>query len=316
MKYRASAPSNIALIKYMGKSSYDSNLPSNSSLSYTLPHLKTEVELEVSDKTQWKPLRDGGVELSESGYKRFTGFLDKLCDTYDVKEHFTVRSANNFPGDSGLASSASSFAALTLSFFEYLKTEKKIEVSREEMAQISRQGSGSSCRSFFGPWCLWDSKEGRVREVEFPLKNLIHLAVVVSRDKKKVASSEAHRRVQTSPLYETRTGRAENRLVELTESFQKEDWEKSYQIVKSEFWDMMGLFHTSDPGFSYLKPGSQEALNLVDDVWEEKKDGPLVTMDAGPNVHLLFRQDQDEMAREFESKLSNFSVMAYRGVIL
>ena len=47
-KWVASAPSNIALIKYMGKTDEQDNRPTNRSLSYTLNHLRTTVELTPS----------------------------------------------------------------------------------------------------------------------------------------------------------------------------------------------------------------------------------------------------------------------------
>ena len=47
MHWLAQAPSNIALIKYMGKKDENSNLPDNSSLSYTLNNLLSTVKLEV-----------------------------------------------------------------------------------------------------------------------------------------------------------------------------------------------------------------------------------------------------------------------------
>ena len=43
MNVFASAPANIALIKYMGKTDVLSNRPTNSSLSWTLGHLQTFV---------------------------------------------------------------------------------------------------------------------------------------------------------------------------------------------------------------------------------------------------------------------------------
>ena len=53
-----SAPSNIALIKYMGKQNSSSNVPTNASLSYTLENLRTTVRMDAisGDKDQWAPL--------------------------------------------------------------------------------------------------------------------------------------------------------------------------------------------------------------------------------------------------------------------
>ncbi|MCB0394392.1 MAG: diphosphomevalonate decarboxylase [Bdellovibrionales bacterium] len=307
LKFKGIGFSNIALIKYMGKTSHDKNLPSNSSISLTLPHLHTEVELEsTTGVDRWEPFRDNRkLELNEKGVKRFTDHLKRMKDRYSVSQSFIVRSANNFPKDSGMASSASSFAALTLAFGEYLKDQGR-EILSQELAQLSREASGSSCRSFFGPFCIWEKSEGRVVAAEIPFKNLKHVALVVSSKAKEVSSSEAHKRVSTSPLFEGRFQRTEVRMKNLMDAFSKQDWREAYEITKSEFWDMMGLFHTSHPSFSYLEPGSIEILNWVDQIWKDLGDGPIVTMDAGPNVHLIFREDQSEIIKKTELELQHF----------
>jgi diphosphomevalonate decarboxylase len=41
-----------------------------------------------------------------------------------------------------------------------------------------------------------------------------------------------------------------------------------------------------------------KALEMLHKIWDEKGDGPLVTMDAGSNVHLLYREDQGEIYNE------------------
>lgn len=316
---RASAPSNIALIKYMGKSQSASNLPSNSSLSYTLEHLRTFVELEETTSSNiWKPLQNEANEnlklypltLSESGQSRFLNHLERLKKHFHVSSSFVVRSANNFPSDCGLASSASSFAALTLSFFEYMKLKNpSVDITLEELSHLSRQASGSSCRSFFSPWSLW--RDEQAQSLDLPVKELFHQAVIVESDQKSVSSSEAHQRVLTSLLFEGRSLRAEKRLQALLKVFQDKDWSQAFEICWAEFWDMHALFESAQPSFGYMTEGSLWVLEQVRDVWRQKKVGPLVTMDAGANVHLLYQRDQRELAWELEKLWkSRFSVFS------
>ena len=60
MSWMADMPSNIALIKYMGKTDSSVNLPTNPSISYTLNHLLTRVELtEIDSQDHWLPLNSG-----------------------------------------------------------------------------------------------------------------------------------------------------------------------------------------------------------------------------------------------------------------
>lgn len=316
LKVQASAPSNIALIKYMGKSSISANLPANSSLSYTLENLRTFVEVEerlgASEGGDiWEPLSGWPpLELSSKGSDKFLSHFARLKEMWGLTGAYVLRSANNFPSDCGLASSASSFAALTRAAFEMARAKNQAPLSlpTQELARLSRLGSGSSCRSFFSPWCLWSGET--VSGPPFPLR-LRHAVVVVEESKKEVSSSEAHQRVQTSLLYEGRERRAEMRLQRLMKILSLSDlnqraWREGMEILWSEFWDMHALFETSEPSFGYLNERSLRVLNRLRTVWRETGDGPWITMDAGPNVHLLLRQEQTSKA---SSWLSGFQVL-------
>lgn len=305
MHWLAKAPANIALIKYMGKKNTHSNLPDNSSLSYTLDNLLSTVRLELitAETDCWQPLElpdaANNFPLAKAGQDRFIAHLQRLKNHFSYTGNFLIQSNNNFPYGSGLASSASSFAALTrcavLALSELTDTALP---SVEEQAQLSRLGSGSSCRSFYSPWALW--QEDRVCGLDLPYSQLIHQVIVISSQEKKVSSSEAHQRVKTSSLYTTRSQRAEDRLNLLLVAFNNKDWPTIYQLCWDDFQDMHHLFSSCDQPFSYITEESTQLLNLLSALWEKNGDGPIVTMDAGPNIHLLYRLDQAEMAQQFK----------------
>lgn len=309
-KWRSQAPSNIALIKYMGKVNADKNMPTNASLSYTLNHLVSCVEIEASQGEQdhWEPLQHPewmSLDLSDSGQRRFLNHFQFLKEKWNVKGTFVLRSANNFPHDAGVASSASSFAALTRATYQMALdlsscSEELESVGEEGLADLSRQGSGSSCRSFYEPWALWTTQG--VQKLETPLSYLHHELAVVAMDKKKVSSSEAHKRVVSSLLFSGRVNRAETRLKDLLSALNYQDWQQAFELTWAEFWDMHALFETSVPSFGYMNEGSVRILNLVKTIWQERGDGPLVTMDAGANVHLLYRPDQINIAEQIRSQ--------------
>lgn len=304
--WKSSAPSNIALIKYMGKIPGAVNQTINPTLSYTLKNLTSEVELELSpdQNDHFEVLPNSNVVIGASQEKRFLNFLKHIKSKFNCHESFIIRSKNNFPSDCGLASSASSFAALTSATVKAIcELQEKPPLSVQQMALISREGSGSSCRSFFSPWGFWS--EDSVSELALPYTQLHHLVFVVSKSVKKVSSSEAHKRVVTSYLFEGRSQRARVRLGLLVAALQSKDWFKAYEICWAEFWDMHALFETSTPSFGYMLPDTIEVLNWIRDFWKMIGDGPLVTMDAGPNIHFLFRPDQKEMMDNFYSKWSS-----------
>ncbi len=316
MTLEASAPSNIALIKYMGKIDSGANRPTNSSLSWTLENLRSFVRLTADSnltEDQWQPLKREDVlpfEMSEKSISRFLKHFQNLKTEFGVKENFLIESANNFPSDCGLASSASSFAALTRAAFETfakMGNEKAMDCSVIEQAEFSRRGSGSSCRSFFGPWALW-FQEG-VRPLEFPMRDLSHQVIVVESEAKAVSSSEAHKRVVTSPLFHGRIERAERRLADLMSLLRvgvekPEPWKKAYEIIWDEFWDMHSLFETSEQAFNYMTPQTHLVLKYFENMWKERGDGPWITMDAGANVHVLYRADQASLANEVKNHWS------------
>lgn len=301
MQWFATAPSNIALIKYMGKGAH--NVPDNPSLSYTLNHLLTNVMLETHSghMDYWEPLLTPGAKpftLTSQAQSRFLSYFATLKTHFGYTGGFIVRSCNNFPHSSGIASSASSFAALTrcaaMALSELTDTALP---SVETQAQWSRGGSGSSCRSFFSPWALWDGET--VQDITLPYTTLLHQVVMVNHDVKAVLSSEAHRRVRTSPFYALRGQRARDNLRLLLSALKTEDWRSAYDLCWREFQDMHQLFATCEEPFSYITDATKRVLDMLVALWAREGDGPIVTMDAGPNVHLLYRPDQAEMAQVF-----------------
>ena len=307
MSWKDQAPSNIALIKYMGKVSNDTNIPANPSLSYTLNNLLTFVEIEPStgDRDSWELLtRDDCPEmtLSKNGQEKFLNHFKRIKDLYGVTESFIVKSNNNFPAATGMASSASAFAALTKCATSAICDIQKQNIPSDlELANLSKLGSGSSCRSFFSPYAIWNQKT--VEAIDLPYPNLLHQTIVISKDPKSISSTKAHELVKSSPNYHNRINSLSKRLQNLIDAFSAQDWSRMYQIVKQEFLDMHELFETSQPTFSYMTGSSKIVIDRIQDIWESNKDGPLITMDAGPNIHLLYRTDQTKLFNEIKDEL-------------
>lgn len=301
--WKASAPSNIALIKYMGKATQGVNQAVNPSLSMTLSDFRTEVELEeiAGTEDRWRPL-PGSAPLRAESTGKFMRFFQRLKAETGVQAAFEVRSGNNFPSDAGLASSASSFAALTRAAFACF-ADRKILKSDLELARISREGSGSSCRSFFSPWCAWEGNEIYVVPAKLP--PLLDLVTVTDSGYKKVSSSEAHRRVETSPLFAGRAARAAARLSRAKEALGSGDFRALAEVSWEDMWDMHSLFHTSQPPFFYFAPETVSVLRWVEARWEKTGGGPIATIDAGPNVHLLVPLEE---AARYRAELARLPV--------
>jgi diphosphomevalonate decarboxylase len=304
VKIEASAPSNIALIKYMGKTAASGNLPTNASLSFTLEHLRSFVTLEPAEtRDEWRPLEGLPVlALSDTGREKFLAHFARLKGHWQIPGFYNVRSGNNFPSDCGLASSASSFAALTRATYELARCLERVgEVSPVELSRLSRGGSGSSCRSLFSPWALWRGEGAEPLTIDWPLQ---HAVIVVHGGKKAVSSSQAHARVSSSLLFEGRPERAEIRLQTLIAALKGRRWQECFELCWAEFWDMHALFETSQPAFGYMTEESLKVLRQLREVWTQTGDGPVVTMDAGANIHLLLRPEQTAEAERWLAGLT------------
>jgi diphosphomevalonate decarboxylase len=95
----------------------------------------------------------------------------------------------------------------------------------------------------------------------------------------------------------------------LIQALKENQWQEAFEITWAEFWDMHAMFETSSPSFGYFDLGSIEVLQKVREFWKKQGDGPLVTMDAGANVHLLYRADQGAMYEHLRQKLSSIGMV-------
>ncbi len=307
-----SAPSNIALIKYMGKSDSAVNRPTNASLSWTLENLRTYVRIQKSEtltSDQWSAFQRNDlrpIELSKKGQEKFLNFFTLLKKEFKLSGFYQIESANNFPSDCGLASSASSFAALTKCAHEVYLSESQLKAkpyTAKELSKLSQKGSGSSCRLFFSPWGLWH--DSGAEDIQLPVKKMLDMVILCDESIKSVSSSEAHKLVLTSEHFKGRPERATERLQNLISALRENQWMKAYQICWNEFWDMHNLFHTSNPAFMYMNGPTMDVLNQLNRDWTKLNDGPLVTMDAGSNIHLLFRDNQTELYQKIQNQWIN-----------
>jgi diphosphomevalonate decarboxylase len=171
------------------------------------------------------------------------------------------------------------------------------------MSKISQISSGSSCRSFFLPWSVWD--HSGAKSLNLKINELDHDLVLVDRSPKKISSSEAHALVKSSPLFKERPARAQQRFDDLVIALNHNKWNDAHRICWEEFMDMHNLFETSSPSFSYIQPKTSAVLKIIQEFYEANNDGPLVTIDAGPNIHLLWRKNHEELRNELKKEINH-----------
>src|SRR5690242_17974701 len=105
MKETAVAPSNIAFIKYWGRKDKKLRLPENGSISMNLSNLLTTTTVEFSERFKKDLLIYNGASEKITG-NRTISHIDKIRKIAKVFLPVKIVTENNFPGGTGLSSSA------------------------------------------------------------------------------------------------------------------------------------------------------------------------------------------------------------------
>ncbi len=300
------SPSNIALIKYWGK--HGRQLPSNPSISFTLNHAFTETTLEYSPKMG----ADEGIDLDFLFHKeenpafreKIVKFLESIQDIFPFLRqlHLKIRSANSFPHSAGIASSASSMSALALCLCsleaELFGTLESDEEFHKKVSYIARLGSGSACRSIYTHLGLWgkssiaenssDEYAVEYSDVNDIYKSFQDSILIVSGKEKSVSSRAGHALMDNNVFSKPRFEQARSRLSRIADHLRTGDLEAFGTIVEDEALTLHALMMASSPSYLLMEPNSLEIINAVRRFRKENNLPVYFTLDAGPNIHLLY----------------------------
>jgi len=290
MKATAKAPANIAFIKYWGRKDEKLRLPANDSISMNLSNVFTITTVEFSEKIKKDIIIMDEYKFDEKEEKRISAHLDLIRDLAGLKSFARVKTKNNFPKSSGIASSASGFAALTMAGV----AAAGLKLSERQLSIIARQGSGSACRSIpdgFVEWKSGTSSNNSYAHMIFPPNwwRIIDVLVVVEKKTKKISSSEGHVLTASSPFYKTRILGMKEKLKTIKKAILDRNFEVFGTILESEAINMHAVMMTSTPPIFYWTPVT---FKLVLAVKSWREEGILVyfTIDAGANVHLICQE--------------------------
>jgi|SRR3989344_1359148 len=294
MKATAIAPSNVAFIKYWGRKDEKLRLPQNSSISMNLSNLFTITTVEFSEKYAEDTIiinqRNEPLEKAQ----KIIEHLDRIRKLAKIKYFAKVVSKNSFPRGTGLSSSASGFAALTFAATNALG----MEISEKELSILSRQGSGSSCRSIPGGFVEWLKGDKSEESYAYSLYradywDIIDIVVVLTEKEKEVATSEGQTFVQTSPFYERRLSLLDNKIALLKKAMRKKDFTGFGEIVEAEALELHAIMLTSHPSLLYWYPTT---VSVMQEVKQIRKDGIecYFTLNTGQNIHILCQKKNSE----------------------
>lgn len=286
MKATAIAPANIAFIKYWGKKDAKLRIPYNPSISMNLSSCITTTTVEFSKEFPEDSVTEG------FNPKRVIEHIDRLRTLAGVQERVKVTTANNFPSSSGVASSASGFAALTVAASSALG----LNLSVRKLTELARLGSGSACRSIPDGFVKWD---GEFAYSLYPANywDILDILVIVGKTAKSVSSSEGHEHVETSPLFAKRLAALSGRIQKIETALQHKDFPLFGTTLEEECRDMHRVMQTQDPPLFYW---TRETQTVIDDI---KMSGvpAYCTVDAGPNVHIICEGKDEQRVRSVVS---------------
>ena len=316
------SPSNIAVVKYWGKKGFQ--LPANPSVSMTLTNCYTETSIEYSEisdskKSCFSFLFQGEKNIA---FEKRTGlFLETAVkELTNLKHlHLNIETSNSFPHSAGIASSASSISSLALCLCDINRRLSGNYENEEQFlrkaSHLARLGSGSASRSVYAGWVLW----GEVPGIQYssdnyaiPLTGSFHerfnswydSILVVDSGVKEVTSSHGHIKMETNPFREIKyeTGRAN--ALSIINALKTGDEKKFRNITEYEALSLHSMFLLSDPPFILIKPESLQIINRLIRFRRETAIEFTFTMDAGPNIHLLYPEyNRDRMISFIKSEL-------------
>jgi diphosphomevalonate decarboxylase len=301
----AIAHSNIALIKYWGKSNDKLNIPAVDSISITLKELSTKTSVRFSENLKQDTLILNNCPADEKQRIRVNRFLNLIREKNKLNLPVEINSENNFPTGAGLASSASGFAALAFA----ASKAAGLNLNPFELSELARKGSGSAARSIFGGFVHMhrgNEKNGTdaVAEQLFDESywDLRLLVLITSTEEKEIGSTKGmNLTLKTSPYYKNWIQSSTDDVSDIKDAILKKDFEKLGELSEFSCLKMHALAMSSKPGIIYWNENTVKIINTVRALRKSGL-GIFFTIDAGPQVKVLcLPSDVENVIHEFEN---------------
>ncbi len=282
----ALAHPNIAFIKYWGNQDDALRLPVNPSLSMNLAALQTVTTVIFSADLAGDELSINQRPVSGAGLARVSVVLDLIRAQAGLRLAARVESASNFPMGSGIASSASAFAALSVAG----AAAAGLNLAETALSRLARRGSGSASRSVPGGYCEWrsgdDASSVAVSIAPPDYWDLRDVVVIVSQEHKAVGSTGGHQIAGSSSLQAARVTGASARLQSCREALVARNLAVMGPIIEEDAVIMHGVMMSSRPPLFYWNGATMEIIQATQR-WRAEGLPVYFTIDAGPNVHLI-----------------------------
>jgi diphosphomevalonate decarboxylase len=294
----AIANPNIAFIKYWGNSDHHLRIPSNGSISMNLEGLYSRTQVSFEPSLQHDQLVLNGNQTKGIALERVSALLEHVREMAGLRQCALVESENNFPTGTGIASSASAFAALALA----ASCAAGLELDERELSRLARRGSGSACRSVPGGFVEWiageDDESSYAVSIAPPEHwDLVDHVAIVSQEHKPTGSNEGHPLADTSLLQAPRLADTPRRLDICRLAILKRDFQALAEVMEVDSNMMHAVMMTSAPILLYWQPATLGVMRSVVG-WRKGGIPACYTIDAGPNVHVICQADYASQVKE------------------
>lgn len=296
------SPSNIAIVKYWGK--HGNQLPNNPSISLTLSNCysTTSIRFKSSEELKISFIFEGNRNLVFE--ERINQFIRSILSEmpFLASLQLDIASENSFPHSAGIASSASSMSALALCLCSIEEAVTGIKLGENEFLQkastLARLGSGSASRSVYGGFVEWgnhadvkyatDHFSTPITSVNPVFNNWFDSVLIVHKGKKNFSSTKGHTLMAENPYSAIRYKQANEHLSELVEMLASGNVDGFINLCEIEALTLHAMMMTSGTGYFEMKPNSLKIMELIRDFREQTGTKLAFTLDAGPNIHLLY----------------------------
>lgn len=300
MKATAVAPSNIAFIKYWGRKDEELRLPENGSISMNLSNLQTITTVEFSSDFKGDEIVINGIREENEG-SRAIKHLDRIRKIAKINYKAKVVTKNNFPTGTGLSSSASGFAALTVA----ASNAASLKLSEKELSILARQGSGSACRSI--PDGIVEWLDGNTSETSYGVSlhkpeywDIADVVAVVSTTKKDISTTEGQKLAASSPFFAVRLERVNDKIKLIKKYMEEKNFPAFGELVEAEALELHAIMLTSTPSLVYWLPGTLRVMHAVKR-WRADGLPVYFTVNTGQDIHLICqKKDVEQVIKKVE----------------
>jgi diphosphomevalonate decarboxylase len=168
----------------------------------------------------------------------------------------------------------------------------------KQASYLARLGSGSACRSIWGPVVVWGEtpsipeasqeygwSSDRVHPVFADFQDTI---LLIDQGQKSVSSTVGHQLMVGHPFAEARFKQAHKHLEQMMEVLAQGDLGRFVDLVEREALTLHALMMASNPSFVLMKPATLAVIEKIRAYRKATQHPVCFTLDAGANVHVLY----------------------------